>query len=369
MSLILIILCIITLAYIVRVIIFKRELGVSILLTVLLITSALSGIVIIVNNTSQTNCSEVWSGRITENKHVEEWDEWHKPWTETQETTDSKGKKHTKTIEHPGYWEHHDAYNTITTSDKGTFTVYETKDGKKFDDKFVNSTAELNEFYPVGMPTASIHTYENKVQSSYSIYKHKNIDINNYPNLPDYPMVINNYCIDRFIGEIENKDIVIEMINKWNTDLNNTDNPNNINNIKSYKQINIIFVNLGDVSQDYGIALQDYWKNGNKNDFIISYGTKNNDITWCYPFSWSESENCKYEIKKLMENNSIDILSRIDDSCRILEAKFERKEFADFDYLQIELKTGFKIFIIIIGIIMSFIIVIVDPMDLNDLLR
>ena len=317
---------------------------------ILLVCIVLDGIIYLVNYNAKTKCEEVWSGQVVSVNHKEEWDEWHPPYDEEVTETDSKGKTHTKIIHHPGYWEHHDAENYIKTTDNGKFYVYNVPTGQKLTDDFVNSDEELEEYYPIGMPTASIHTYTNKVQSSYSIYKHKDIDPSQY-NLPNYPKQVNYYCINRYIGDSDNSDKISEKINKINRDLNNTDNPNNVDNIKSYKQINLILVDLGDVSEEYGLALQDYWQNGNKNDFVIAYGSDNDKVKWCYPFSWSEAEDCKYEIKEEMLKEDKDIIDKLDNISDILEEKFERKQFADFNYIQIELSPLALIFMYIVTIL------------------
>jgi hypothetical protein len=333
------------------------------LVIILLIANLIIGsIVVFIDYKCQTSCKEVWSGEIVSVNHKEEWDEWHEPWDEEITETDSKGNVHTKIKHHPGYWEHHDAENYIKTTDDGTFYVRQAPDGRIFTDSFVNSDKELEEFYPIGRPTASIHTYENKVQASYSIYKHTDINLDTYPNLPEYPKNVENYCITRYIGEtIEDKEDIINQVNKLNSYLNNTNNPNNIDNVKSYKQVNVIFVNLGNVTQDYGIALQDLWQNGNKNDFVVTFGTDdNNKIIWSYPFSWSESEDCKYEVKNIMTKEDLSLSEKIDLVGKSIEDKYERKQFADFSYLQIELSKISKVILGILTIISIISIFIID---------
>lgn len=306
---------------------------------------------------------EIYSGKIISVEHNEEYDQWHPPRTETYTTTDSKGNTVTETRIIEGYWEHHYATNYIKTTDNGTIQVYKIPSGKKLTDSFVNSTKELEEYYPIGSPTASIHKYKNKVQASSSIYKNTEVDVENYPNLPEYPSVItSDYTITRLIGDVPNKNQAIRRLNEINTQLNDTDNPNNTSKVKAYKQCNLIFVNMGDVTQDNAFALQNQWKNGNKNDFIISFGMKDNKITWCYPFSWTEIESLKSDIKYYMMDleEITDFVSVIEDISAMVESKFERKEFADFEYLQIELSTFAKVAMIILTIIGCGVMIVVD---------
>ncbi|HDK7194933.1 TPA: hypothetical protein PTV74_003241 [Clostridium botulinum] len=292
----------------------------------------------------QTSDEEVWSGRIISVDHKEEWDE-----VVTETYTDDEGNSHTET-----HIEHHNAKNSIRTSDKGTITVNKSLDEKThFDDSYPNTTQELEKFYPIGTPTSSVHTYKNKVQASYSIYKHKDINLEEYKDLPKYPTEMKNDIeIDRFIGNIKNKDKVIKCLNEVNSELNSKQNN---------KQVNLIFVNLGNKTEDYGFALQDYWEGGNKNDFVVCFGSKNNKVTWCYPFSWADSqksERLKINIRNYMKevNLNDDFNKNIKNIGDMIKKDFERKEFADFNYIDIEISKKAYVFIIILNIIAGYVI-------------
>lgn len=365
----------VTLSFIIiSVIVLKLESDLKIIPIALAICITITAIIIGIDYTISTIDSEVWSGRITNVYHKEEWDEYHPPRTEeyTETYTNSKGetKTRTKTKTIPGYWEHHYAINEVTTSDNGTFSVSTTPDGKKLNDNFVNNTKELEQYYPINKPTASVHSYRNKVQSSYSIYKHSEIDLDKYPNLPEYPNDVNNYVsIDRIVGDVPQKEKALETLAEINSQLNKSvpdiDDPEKM---RSYKQVNLIFVNLGDVSEDYGFALQDKWEGGNKNDFVVAFGTdSNNEITWVYPFSWSETEILKINIRDYMLNqeNIKDFTTVISDVSKMVEEQFIRKEFADFDYLSIEVSTPATIIIWILNmVIIGFVLII--AVGIND---
>ena len=299
-----------------------------------------SSIIVYVDYKSQTDDVEVWSGKIVSVKHTEEYDEFIPPRTETYTETDSKGKTVTKTRVIAGYWEHHYATNYIETTDKGLIKVRKVPDGRRLDDDFVNSTEELEEFYPVGSPTASIHTYENKLKASYSIFKHKDIDLEEYSGLPEYPSeVTSRYSVNRLIGNFKDSDKLNLHLDNINTKLNDTNNPNNKEKVKSYKQVNLMFVNLGNKPEDYGWALQDHWKNGAKNDFVVTFGTdKNGKITWGHPFSWTDVEILKTDVREYMIGKNVkDFKPVIDGVADLVEKKFDRKQFAEFDYIQIDI--------------------------------
>lgn len=304
----------------------------------------LSSIVYGISIFSKTHATEVWSGKIISVKHQEEYDE-----VITETHTDSKGNTYTTTR-----IEHNNAKNIVNTSDGGNISVNKSLDGKtRFNDSFPNTNEELIKFYPIGTSTASIHSYKNKVQCSYSIYKHKNIDLKKYKDLPEYPIQMkNDIQIDRFIGDIKNKNKVVEKLNEVNSDLNSK---------QKNKQVNLIFVNLGDKSEDYGFALQDYWQGGNKNDFVICFGSNGDKVTWVYPFSWADSNNSeklKIDTRNYMlkVNLSDDFTKTIGDISKMIETNFERKQFADFNYLTVELSMREYVFIVIINIILGTII-------------
>lgn len=310
-------------------------------------------LVIQVDSSMQTSCTEIWSGQIIEVNHEEEWDEW----IPEKGHRDEDGNY---IVDEPAHWEHHNATNKIKTTDDGWVSVRKTLEGIKFTDSFVNSDEELKQYYPIGMPTASTHTYKNKVQAaaSSSLYKHNDINVKDY-NLPSYPLNKNKYLsIDRIIGEIPNKEESLKVLDKYNTLLNDTNNPNNLDGTKSYKQVNLIFVNLGDVTDDYGFALEEYWKGGNKNDFIVAFGSRDNKVTWCYPITWSEVEILKSEVRDYMLENSDlnDFPTVIENVSKTVEDKFKRKEFADFDYLQIEPRTRALIVLGVLNILFSIFI-------------
>jgi hypothetical protein len=289
-------------------------------------------IVVGIDYNIQVSDEEIWSGSITEINHTEEYDEWHEGYR------DSEGNWH------EGYTEHHYASNTIKTSDGGLFYVNESPNRKEFNDSWPNTTMELTQYWKIGDPTASVHMYKNYVQSSYSIYKHQEINLDNYPGLPEYPnKTRNDIYIDRFVGNIPNKDAVLHKISDWNTKLNKSiPDPDKPGKTRSWKQVNLIFVNLGDVSEDWGFALQDNWENGNKNDFIISFATDGDyNVKWVYPFSWADTQNSellKIKVREyiMSKGHMSDFIPIVDGVASLTSELFERKQMAEFSYINIE---------------------------------
>ena len=115
---------------------------------------------------------------------------------------------------------------------------------------------------------------------------------------------------------------------------------------------------MGNAPIEYAYAQQDYFENGNKNDFIITLGTDSkNNIMWCYPFSWSESEKLKIDIRDYfldLGKLDDDFYKKIPDIAKMIEDQYVRKQFADFNYLTVEISKVGKVFMYIflaIGIV------------------
>ena len=319
------------------------------MLTGLLLIVVGYSVVLAVDYSIRTSDTEIWSGQITNVYHKEEWDEWIPPRTETYTTT-SNGRTVTRTRIIPGRWVHHYAKNSITTTDNGTISVDITPTGERLTDDYVNSTEELALHFPIGSPTASFHQYTNKIKASNSVFKRKEIDIEDYPDLPEYPSSINKYqSVNRLIGI--NDVLKSRYLDKINANLNNTNNPNNKEQIKGYKQVNLILVDFKDKDSNYGYALQNYWQNGAKNDVVVCFGTNNNKPTWSYVFSWSQAETMKTNIEELImstDNINKEYNNTLDDISKLIEEKYERREFEEFDYIQIEVSFFAKIILILL---------------------
>ncbi|MDR6554421.1 hypothetical protein [Paenibacillus qinlingensis] len=283
--------------------------------------------------------TEVWSGSVTNWEHTEEWDEWIPGKKEC--STDANGRK--SCTQNPGHYEHHKAKNKIKTSDNGWFEVDESMNGRtRFNDRSPNTTAELAKYFPLGTPSASVHLYVNKVRGSYSLFKHDDIDLKDYPDLPGYPSHVSELLhVDRIVGAVPNGLQALQALAAWNTELNKAvPDPENPGETKSWKQVNLIFVNVGtDLPQEYGYALQDKWKNGNKNDFVVSFSpSTDGSMRWVHAFSWSEVDMLKLEVQDYMMAQGFgkDFVPIVDHVAKMVADQFVRKQFADFNYLQIE---------------------------------
>lgn len=297
------------------------------------------------NHNQQPLSTKVCSGRVISCNHKEEWKKWIPNQYKKVSIKNSKGKiiKYKNILTILAHWEYHPSENQIKTSDGGVFVTRMTPSRNKiFDDRWPNSTEELQKYWKVGSPSASIHIAKDKIRTTYN--KYKKVDLIKYKGLPKYPCQVHDYIyIDRILGNVPNKVKALQKLSEVNSKLNEkTKNSNN--NTK----MNIIFVNIGDKPKEYGAALQDKWRNGNKNDFIICFSMdKQGFLKWVYPFSWINCKSLDTEIKDFMlsKKQIKDFVPIISKTSQLVEKHIKREEFSHFNPSQMQ-PTRFATFLI-----------------------
>lgn len=282
--------------------------------------------------------TEIWSGVIESVQHKEEYDEWIPP----KKEVDSNGKA---TIV-AGHWVHHYAENSIKTSDGGWINVNKSMDGMiKFNDNYPNTNNELAKFYSINSPTASFHSYHNKLKpkQTTSLYKYEG-KITDY-NLPKYPKSTIGYIgINRAINFNQQTNELLQQINS------------NLNYVHN-KQVNLMFVKFSNEPKDIVYALQDYWNNGNKNDYIVVCIENNNIIDFVHIISWTESYDLNIKVENYLTNQTdSDWDKKIQDIGNLIIDNYTRKEMKDYDYIKIEPTMKTFIFGAIVLIIINLIV-------------
>jgi len=238
---------------------------------------------------------------------------------------------------------------------------YNGHDGDRYIVQWDGSDATLQYF-------VSKQTYENKVQASDDVFNFPDVDTNDVKlyKLKEYPGFYESYGLT-----------------KQNHLLG-------ITNPRAEKKLRILNAKLGKKkevkafilvwpggNQQSGNMQEWYWKGGNKNEFIVCLGTEKNNpkkVNWVKVFSWSESHEMKIEVREWVNEHSdnFDIEKFIDYLYVELDTKFVRKKFSDFDYLEIEIPTGWLIAIYIVVFIFSVLLCIFailnefDPADTRD---
>lgn len=81
-----------------------------------------------------------------------------------------------------------------------------------------------------------------------------------------------------------------------------------------------------------------YWQGGNKNEFVLCIGMADeNTIEWARAFSWADEQEREVSVSQWLMDNPIIDWEKIYDYLTIALCSWKRKEFKDFDYININL--------------------------------
>lgn len=173
------------------------------------------------------------------------------------------------------------------------------------------------------------HSYENRVQVSNTEYGFDEVSDEDIKKLKlyEYPEIYDNYKQKHILGSGDKTyEQAVQNMNTLNAELG----PD-----KQLKAFILIFKNQ---SEQAGIMQENYWKGGNKNEFILTIGVDdNNKIQWAHPFTWSESSGIKSNIRDYVIKQETLNLAKISSYMHEeLEKNFERKHFSEFNYLTVQ---------------------------------
>lgn len=297
-----------------------KEAGISVATAFFLILMVLG-----MSKCSSEYDTETLSGRVVEAVHTPEW---KAEWTEleTYTTTDSKGKTHTHTrlvtkrrTYSPEWW-------VETTVGKfaipeNTFNIISAKHGIVVKEGYRPNydSGDRNDYYSYvkddpefcDYPVTTRSSWRNPIKNSKSLHSFQKISDEEAMNmgLPKYPRN-DTFTSSRLVNT--------DAINIWNWDKMNSA-------IGEEKRVNVILVKIDSI--DKAKYLQNYWKNGKKNDLVICYnGYNNSPADWCYVFGWSRKELVKMNLQTLFLDKPIndDIIPEIK---RIVRKDFEPHEW------------------------------------------
>lgn len=227
------------------------------------------------------------------------------------------------------FWNSHHFYQTLKELGYPKYVFrdmhrdYYTKDGDAQDYYWDKKQEHI-------VPYVWTHSYKNKVNNSNSVFNFENISDKKAEKLGlfKYPEVIEK-------NEIEDQDVVLgfkprkDIIKKFKY----------INSVYGYKkQFKLFVLVFPDKPSTIAEKQRSYWKGGNKNEFVvcIGYDTKTGNITWCRPFSWCDNPRLEVATKRYFIEHPRMCLNGFPDFLMRNMHLWERKQFADFEYIKVE---------------------------------
>jgi len=331
---------------------------------------------------SQTSDTEYWNSYISVAVYEEDWNEevpcsHPKYETRTRTVTDSKGNTRTETYEvqvgyqhmydvdyHPERWYKRDNIGNLFSTSRGDFenlcklwNMRKFKDMNRYfhdNDGDAYVTQYDGEFGHT-KPVCEIHTYENKVQCSKSVFNFEEIspETAKQYKLFEYPKQ-NKFNFNPILGY--NSPEASKQLSIWNA-LNGRS-----------KQIHMMLLVFKDQPLEAGLFQESYWKGGNKNEFILCVGLSGeNKINWTKVISWTEQEELKIRTaRQVKEMRKFDPLKVVKYMGENVPSKFVRKQFKDFSYLTVQPTTSAVIWTFVITVLLTIIISVISVINQCD---
>jgi hypothetical protein len=203
---------------------------------------------------------------------------------------------------------------------------------------------KYNGVYNDLQPYTSVHRYKNKVQASKSVFKFQEISKEEADALGLY----HENLVSGF-GNYSSYGVVIPSLERLNAYYGSTYEVRVL--ILVYNKPMPIFEKQ-----------RSYWNGGNKNELVIGIGLNEGKVSWCNLFSWSESDDFLVKTRRELENQ-IDSPPDYDRIVEFLKKEiptgWRRKNFEDFEYLEVEYPDWIYTLVISVSLISSIIISVI----------
>lgn len=330
----------------------------------------IAGSVFYVSQASLTRDTEIWGGWVTETRYYEDWNEYiHRTCTKTV----GSGKNQRTVTYDCSYVQYHPEVYMIYGSNGEEIEInesdylnlkqkfgnskfvdlyrhYHTNDG----DMYVSRYMETKETFT---PVFTQHTYENRVQANEGVFHYSEVDPEGlytqsiYQGWNYYRSVYGQY------GNSSNADLFLQ---RYNARMGST------------KQLQIrIYIFNGDSS--LGRKQESFLKGGNKNEFNLCLGLKNGKISWVYHFCFSPegytgNDEIGIEMREFVGKDA-DILKIAQVLTEKCNSKWRRKDFDEFEYLEVPTPTWAYVVNYILFFVCCFVSVIFKDLKTNELSR
>ena len=146
-----------------------------------------------------------------------------------------------------------------------------------------------------------------------------------------------------------NDHLASNQLMKWNAKLG------------SFKQVHMLICIYKNKSIDAAYYQESYFGGGNKNEVILCIGLRDDKIDWCKVISWTEQDKFKVDLEHDIVNMEFNLMEIVDYFAIQVQKRFIRKEFKDFEYINIQpsnrtvIIAFFITFILTIGLSIFFV--------------
>jgi len=170
-------------------------------------------------------------------------------------------------------------------------------------------------------------SYTNKIRASHSVFKFEDINekeknkwkLYDYPNVYEYNQKV---ILGKYVDKLTERKLQY---------INGFYGPK-----KQFKLFVLFFKNQ---SMEVVNKQRSYWEGGNKNEFIVCIGVDNSGkFEWVDAFSWMSKPSLEVEVEEFINHNEDVNLKKLANWLpKQVEYHWHRRDFKDFEYLQLEL--------------------------------
>lgn len=174
-------------------------------------------------------------------------------------------------------------------------------------------------------PVTATETYENRPKACTNVFHFElpdTTEIKMY-GLHDYPVIHSTFHQDQIIGYTDKQaEKKLQVLNA---------------RLGKPKQLRVYIVVFRDQPREAAFVQERMWEGGNKNEFVVCVGIdSNNKVQWSEEFSWTERTETKVDVRTFIESqDQLNLSEVVDFMYKELSDKWQRRNFADFDYLTI----------------------------------
>lgn len=268
---------------------------------------------------------EVWNGQVV-SKSRDRVSCRHSYSCNCRESCSGSGSSRSCTTTCDTCYEHSHDWDYVVKSDIGRFEIDRIdRQGRHEPPRFAR--------VQIGDPVAMTHYFTNYIKAAPdSLFNHleSQMLLETYEGkLPDYPSSVYDY---HYVNRVIASGVSIPDLAKWNQHLALT-----LRTLGVQRQANVVVVFTKEESA-ISEAISAKWLGGKKNDVIVVIGAKNFPAPdWVRVISWTDNELFKVHLRQGIEELSeltpetfMPVLTKH------VMAEFQRKNWADFDYLKPE---------------------------------
>ena len=285
-----------------------------------------------------TRDTEYWTGWATHSEFHEEWVE-RRVETETYtENGKTKTREVVRYITHPEEYWVYDSNEISIGVDRETYRTLEARwNNSKRHTPFRFSASRNGDIFTTTWDgrrdsmevVTTAHSFENRVVASENLLDYPEVsdeEVKRY-GLYRFPVIRDYYTAPAMLGTFgSGGHQAARLLDEYNALIGKT------------KQVRMWILVFNDQDRTAGQLQEALWKNGKMNDFVVCIGQREGKVSWAHVFGWTEAHGLKIDVRDAIERQSeLDLVKAVEDTKRLVEGQWIRKDFKDFNYLDVPL--------------------------------